>query len=261
MRHIRLLIRKQLFEDRKGLVIYAVAAFGAVFLFGLFRALTQNQAVDSFSTYYSQWFNNFLFFGGLIVTSITFSESMHSKIRQHEWMTLPAHAHEKLIAKIIYLALLYPAALLIFMTISSLVTEGAAMLIIGRSVPIFRLYETEVWRSIGGYLVLNAVFLLGASYFTSAHFMKTVLSLILITLVFGLFAALIARVVYAPYIDSLFRDPYLFDQFSLTFTTGDTPLLLKAGRVISRILQVAIVPFCYLVTYLRIREKEALNAV
>lgn len=261
MRRTILLLKKQIFEDRKGLAIYAVSAFGALFLFGILRSLTQNQTMASDSTYYAQWFSNLLFIGGLIITSLTFSDTMHSKIRQHEWMMLPAHAHEKLAAKIIYLAVGYPAALLLFMTLASLITEGANMLIIGRTVPMFRPYEKEVWESIAGFLVMQSVFLLGATYFRSAHFIKTVLALIAISLVAGLFTALIVRIAYAPYVSAFLADPYMFDQMALTLYTTDMPMLFRIGRVISRVLMYLVIPFSYLVTYYRIREKEALNAV
>jgi hypothetical protein len=256
-----LLLKKQIFEDRKGLAIYAVSAFGALLLFGMLRSLTQNQEMASDSTYYIQWFNNLLFFGGLIITSLTFSDTMHSKIRQHEWMMLPAYAHEKLAAKIIYLAVGYPAALLLFMTLASLITEGVNMLVIGRTVPMFRLYEMDVWESITGFLVIQSVFLLGAAYFRSAHFIKTVLALISLALAAGLFSALIVRIVYAPYVSAFLADPYAFDQMALTITNTDMPRLFRIGRIVGRVLTYLVIPFSYLVTYYRIREKEALNAV
>jgi hypothetical protein len=261
MKNIYCLLGKQLFEDRKGLLVYTLSAFAALFLFGLLRAFSQSSSAFQDTSYYMSWYGKLLFIGGFIITSITFAQSMHSKSRQHAWFMLPVHAYEKLAAKIIYLGILYPIALILFFTLSSLVVEGTAALIFGRTVAFFHPYSLEVWKTTANYLVLQSIFLLGAAYFTSAHFIKTVLTIILVSMSFGLFAMLLFRVVYTPYFPAAFTNPYFMDQAALVISNDTVPLVTLLERISTFAYWILAAPFCWTVTYFRIREKEATDAV
>ncbi|MGM0432223.1 MAG: hypothetical protein ACQEQU_05860 [Spirochaetota bacterium] len=259
MKTIQNLLRKQFFEDKKGLAIYAITVAGVLFGLILLRAFTQNTSSFS-SSYYADWFGNLLFLGGFIITSLTF-EDMHSKAKQHTWLMLPAHPVHRIITKVIYLGILYPIALMIFLSLASLGIEGLSSLLFGRSASVFTPFTRETWVQAGTYFVLQSVFLLGAAYFNSAHFIKTVLALAVLSISIGLITMLLLRLIYAPYFSAAFQDPYFFDRISIVLRSESTPLIraLEYGAKIG--FWGLLAPFCWVVTYYRLREKEADNAV
>ncbi len=261
MMNIVHLLRKQIYEDRKGLMVYAAVVFSGLFLIGFLQALTNNIPLPYNDSGYTELFSNLLFLGGFIMTSITFAQSMYSKSRQHAWLMLPVHAHEKLIEKIIYHALIYPLALILFMTLSTLIIEGVNTLVFGRHALVFTPIDAEIWKMVLHYIILQSVFLLGAAYFRTAHFIKTVLSLIVVAMTLGLLSAFIFRITYAPYFHTMFQDPFYTDQASLMISVESEPLFRVIEVIGKTVYWFLLAPFCWTVTYFRIREVEAKDAV
>ncbi len=263
MRHIPLLLKKQFYEDRKGLIIYAAVILCVMIIPNLIAGFIGQLGLNSFSEDYRSLFGNFLYIGGFIMVSMAFSEGMYSKVKQHAWLMTPAHAHEKLIAKELSYAAIYPLALMLFMFISSTIVAGLDRLFFGVTHEIFNLADPAVWKMVLYYLVGQSIFILGATYFKKAHFIKTVLAILLFLVVFGLLAMLFARIIYAPYAKVMFHG-------NINLSFNETTLMLSdrlqnlfnflevTGKVFFWAL---LAPFCLIVSYFRIREVEAKDAV
>ncbi len=261
MRNILLLLKKQVYEDKKGLIIYASVVFGLILIpnlvMGFFGKLPSSQ--DDMG--YLGLFGNLLFAGGFIMVSITYAQEMYSKVKQHAWLMLPVHAHEKLIAKVIYHAIIYPLVLLIFIFASSVIIEGLNAVLFSSSTPFLDMTDLAVWKMILNYLILQSVFLLGATYFKSANFVKTVLSVMVVSIVLSIILALIARVVYAPYAQVMFHGGISIDETTFIMNTNAMNLLETYEVIGKTIYWALLAPFCLVVSYFRIREVEAKDAV
>ncbi len=275
MKNIFYLLQKQFYEDRKGLIIYAAVIFGILLLPSLARASANSIPNSMIDPAYKNLFRNFLFLGGFIMTSLSFSETMHSKVKQHTWLMLPVHAHEKLITHIIYFGIIYPIVLMLFFFLSSIIIEGINTLSFGRHALIFNILDPVNWKMVLHYLVLQSIFLLGAAYFKSTHFIKTVLVIMAGVIVLSLFTLLSFRIVYGPYFRqsvvfsiktqmfnffSITSDPYL-NQTSLLISPANEPYLRFIATACKIIYWAFLAPFCWLITDLRIREVEATDAV
>ncbi len=261
MRNILLLLRKQLYEDKKGLIIYVSVVFGFLLIPNLIAGFVGRFTNSYDEMNYVPLFINLLLVGGFIMVSITYAQEMYSKVRQHAWLMLPVHAHEKLIAKFIYHAVLYPLALLIFVFLSSVIIEGMNAILFKASSPLLDMTNILIWKMILHYMVLQSIFLLGATYFKSAHLVKTVLSLMILSIVLSLILALIARIVYAPYAQQLFHGGIHIDDTMVVMNARALDLGNTYATIGKTIYWALLAPFCLVVSYFRIREVEAKDAV
>lgn len=261
MRHITHLLRKQVYEDKKGLLIYSGVLFGLLLIPNMIQAYMTRGYLMPYDSGYLEYFGNFLLLGGFIMTSLAFANNMHCKVKQHAWLMLPVHAHEKLITSIIYYAVIYPIALILFFTASSAVIEGLNSLFFSSHGLLFNPFDADVWEMVLHYIILQSVFLLGSVYFRNRHFVKTVLSLMGLGFVMSLIAMIVFRIAYAPYFDQLFHSAYYIDENILWNQAAGTPLV-RFTEVLGKILYYGILaPFCWVVAYFRIREVEATDAV
>ncbi len=272
MKNIYYLLRQEFYDQKKRIIVLAAVIF-LIFLCSRFL----QEFVHRFGGYidydYQEGIGGYLFAAGFIFTSICFSRSMHSKRGQHAWLMLPVHAHEKLIAKIISYSLLYPLGLIVFTFISSLVNEGIMRIIWHHSVPLFNLFDPMIWEMTGHYIVMSSLFLMGAAYFRSAHLIKTVLAVLAFSVSLTIILGLVTRIAYAPFFhDFMFSDTSkassglyfgnIHVDENLLFSQFNCDRWTKIGSVIVKSVYWGLLaPLFWTVTYFRIREIEAKDAV
>ncbi|MBL7007326.1 MAG: hypothetical protein ISR78_09625 [Spirochaetia bacterium] len=260
------LLRKDILESRRGMSIYALTLFLIMLLPNILTMIFSNPSYSDIATYYQSYFISFLFVGGFIITSLSFREDMYGKSTQHNWLMLPASPLEKLSVKVIYSALLYPILLLLFITASSLIIEGLNTMIFGRHYLVLNPVDALYWKLIPIYIVTQSVFLLGAAYFRKASFVKTVLMLNLLGLVIGLITILAGRIIFNNYFDGMSIDSDLIiNNFEIRFSSPEAFEGIIAFRVFETIGKVLfwvfLAPFCWVVSYFRVREVQANDAV
>jgi len=96
------LLKKDILESRKGMMIYALTLFLVMLLPSLLTIIFSRPSYSDIATYYQSYFISFLFAGGFIITSLSFREDMYGKSTQHNWLMLPASPLEKFSVKVIY---------------------------------------------------------------------------------------------------------------------------------------------------------------
>ena len=201
-------------------------------------------------------YQSLLFVGGLIITSRSFSD-MYSRIRGHAWMMLPASVPEKLISRLLQVTLLWILFSWVGFIAFSVVGEGVRRLFGRSGSDLLPLFSVKLLRTMAHYIIINALFLLGATYFRRLHLIKTILFfvvvLVLLTIVVG--------VRYSFQAD--FLSGALF--FGGEFQQEGPPIVPESVRVIITIYRVLywslLAPFCWFVSYLRLREYQLSNAV
>jgi hypothetical protein len=260
MKNIYYLLRQEFYDQRKRAMV-----FGAViFLINLVSRIIEEIAVKFGSMgnhNYQEGIGGYLFAAGFIFTSMCFATSMHSRRGQHAWLMLPVYAHEKLAAKIITYSLAYPLILILFTFVSSLIAEGAMWIIFRNTVPLFNLFDPMIWQMVGHYIVASSLFLMGASYFKSAHLIKTVLSVLLFSVSLSIILGLVTRVAYNAYFDNMLAGNFNIDE-NLIMAAIDVDRWGRIGEIIGKSIYWGVLtPLFWTVTYFRIREKEAKDAV
>jgi hypothetical protein len=179
---------------------------------------------------------------------------------------LPASPLEKLSVKVIYSAILYPILLLLFISASSLIIEGFNAMIFGKHYLVFNPVQPFYWKMILIYIVTQSIFLMGAAYFRKASFVKTILMSNLLSLVIGLISILVIRIIFNKYFNGLSIDSDLIvNNFEIRFSSPESfegIVEFKVFEVIGKVLfWVFVAPFCWVVSYFRVREVQANDAV
>ena len=255
-----LVMKKELTENRKNLIIYALTIFLVLLFQGILDAFIAVRTGITFasSARYTENFSLFLFIGGLIITSMAFSRDMFSSIAQHNWLMLPASRFEKFFAKGVLTALAYPVVLTVLFALCGLIIELLTFALFGTPIRLFNPVSPYVLHLAGHYLAVQSVFLLGSTYFRKAHFMKTVLAIGVMGLLIGTFSTLLMRIFFAPYINDLFSAHFVFD----SYTMQHHQRLFGVSRWVISILYRLMLPlFCWITAYIRVKEVQATDAI
>lgn len=251
-------LNKEIHESRKALAVYAITITLVLFVVELVSVLVSKATWTSHMEIYEGMFPGFLFLGGFIVTSVFFSDDMFSKKAQHHWLMLPATSLEKFLSKALLCAIAYPLALIALFTATSAIGEAIILLFTRDPFVMFNPLKAYIWKMLLHYLVLQSIFLLGATYFRSAHFIKTVLALGVIFIAAGLFMALTVRIAFAPYIEGFFNAAAIR-------IVEDSNLSIERFGVLKTIFMVfywaLLAPFCWFTAYQRVKEVQSTDAV
>ena len=263
MNRFNALLRRELKNDQKSFTTYALVIVLVLFGFETMQSLIARYAGTSFPMeVYSEMFPSFLLLGGFILTSLIFSEDMFSKDHQHEWLMLPATNLEKFLSKALLVTIGYPVALIVLFFLTSVVTEPIQLIIFGNPMNLFNPFkESDFFIKLGQFWVWNSVFLLGATYFHKAHFIKTVLAIGVIFMVLGLLGMLFARIAFSLKFGSSMQ---MFDAYFYLGPRVMNPSLpsLRIFSAITKSLYYVVLPlFCMVTAFYRVEEVQATDAV
>ncbi|WP_142684017.1 hypothetical protein [Chitinophaga polysaccharea] len=196
--------RMQLYLQKHFTDHYRFYGMGMLTIFGLMTGIAVlmitvardpfRQLSDLASFYYIG-----LFFGGMLFTSRAFNE-LGSKEKGVDFLMLPASQFEKFITLLLISSIGYFIAYHISCYLSFKIIENAQQAAIGVKIEKDYLFLDNPKEKVYiyyGYFILQAAFLLGATYFHKYSFIKTVLSVfvfgfalwlincVIITLIFG----------------------------------------------------------------------------
>lgn len=262
MRRFGLLVKRELQTKKRDLSIYALT---------IFLILLASETINNFLAQYFRMpfppapyenlFPYFLFFGGLIITSLAFVDDMFSKNGQQEWLMLPATSLEKFLAKAMLTSWVYPLALIAVFFATSVIIEPLFLLFFSNSITLFNPFTRIVGRQLASYWVIQSLFLLGATFFRKGHFLKTTLSIGTIMFALSILGLLFIKIIFTlRYGRSLgtFELMFSFDSLLLSRSTG----ALRFFRILGKTLYYGALPFfCWVTAYLRVEEVQATDAI
>lgn len=244
------------------LAIYLVSGF--VVSRGLGADTWQNLSPGRDPVLHWVLFSLLLFPGGFIVTSRAFYD-VHNRVRNHDWFMLPASPVEKFAEKLLLTSFGYGVFVLLGYALFSVIAAGLSALFFKYSFELFNPLDRAVLLSLLNYVVAQSVFLLGAAYFRKNHFLKTVLAIAGLGLLFALCAAVIFRLVYGKFFNGLVPTDELGALFEGLDAIQLGPRLERAGKVWMTISKAAywglLAPVLWVIAYLRIREAEVKDGV
>lgn len=263
MKNLVYILQKEYFEKRKTMSMYALGGLGAMLVMSIFGINTNNVVGGSAADFYGPFFGLGLFLLGFIFTSTAFSDA-HKRTTQHEWLMLPASTADKFIAKVLVSGVFYGISLIFYLALSSLLIEGINSLLWGSRYPFFNPFRGEVWKAFFHYMVAQSVFLLGAAYFRKSNFIKTILAILGLVFFFSLIASVLGRIIFQPYLAGSVEYWGTYLELNSPIWAADQELqeiFLRFFNTIEVIYWAITAPFCWTVTYIRLKEVESKDAV
>jgi len=256
MRIFSVLVR-DLEEDRKGLTTYSITVVAIITALALIQAIAFRFTAQPDESMYEGLYFGFLFLGGMIFTSLSFSDDLYNRIRNHQFLMLPASPLEKLLSRALISAIIYPVALTLLFTLASLALEPLLYLLFREPMNLFNPFQKNHLTGYFNYISVTSVFFLGSIYFRKVHFFKTILASLVILFTLSMISTLLIRLFFFDY----FSGWELSHEFQYSFVArGSWPL--GTYRAIGNIIYFILLPlFSYTVAYFRIQEVQATDAL
>jgi hypothetical protein len=197
----------------------------------------------------------FLYSSGFIVTARAFHELDDIKTAG-TWLMIPASTFEKFSSRLFLTSFGYVVGSLVVYFLVVLISKGLNQMIFGFSLPLFNPLDPWVRYNAGLYLVLQSMFLVGTIYFRRFAYVKTILFLALLSLVFLIGFFVMSKWILGDHIRAVLSGDIQisWDLISMQWAgnIGDTLLFwMRIG------FWGFLAPLCYVITYFRLKEIEA----
>jgi hypothetical protein len=240
-----LLMKRYLLFNTKTLLIGAGAISGTLLVIGLLQAYFSgaNFRIDALVTTGQV----FIFVSGLILTSLSYNE-IHTPARSQFYLTLPATTAEKLFSNwfLTSIGFIIAANALLWLTV--FLTSVVSATAWGSSLSFYNPLTKVNITQIASYLVANSIFFLGAIYFRQNNFLKTLLSLFVISMAFNVIAAL--------YMYLLFGTAGIQGSEMEMVSPNLIRFMQENAANLLKLFLATIVVFSLTVSYFRLKERE-----
>ena len=183
---------RELAHGYRGLLIAMAAVGGGIIVTSAIGALIASAGGAPATVQgdgYFGFFQNLLFLGGFIVTSLAFREVWQAG-SGISYLMLPGSLFEKFAVKLLMTSLGFAAGTLIFMSAAAAVSETVDRLLFGFGHGFFDPFTPAVLQALVRYIVLQSFFLLGSIWFRKLAFVKTALAIV----VFGVAVAIVGTI-------------------------------------------------------------------
>ncbi|MBA3898701.1 MAG: hypothetical protein H0X62_00590 [Bacteroidetes bacterium] len=232
-----LFIRRQAVLNVSSLWVSLGAISGVLIIITLLVAVFSPYNLESLKGLYM----TVLYISGLIFTSKVFAE-LHKPQKAYALLTLPVSNLEKTLGAWIISS---PVFIIIYLVFIFLIISISSM-IVGSASALVNFFDQDTWRPIAVYMVIQPIFLLGASTFRGNNFLKTVFSIFLFNVVVSVFAGLLVYILFEG--GSLHQGSVSPDFISFATDT--------VVPVISFMFWYLLAPFMLLVSYFKLKERQ-----
>ena len=199
---------------------------------------------------------------GFIFTSMAFRDA-HKKLLNHDWLMLPASTLEKFIEKLVLYAAVFPVVSVVVYMVFTLIARLVIQVFLGEFFPGFNPFDAVIWQMIGHYIIAQSVFILGAAWFKKNNFIKTIIAIVVFSIIISLISSLVAWLVFNDYFWTLVRA-----DFNISMDLGEgfnMGQFETFGYSILRLMKVlyfgVLAPVCWLGAWLKLREVEVKDGV
>ncbi|MBU8913356.1 MAG: hypothetical protein KOO61_04980 [Spirochaetales bacterium] len=244
-----LLMRNQLSVARTPAILIAAASGVALILYVLTSIGGGSPA------FHLTVYPILLFALGYIVSSFSFQEIHDPRTGVYE-LTSPGSIIEKYVARILLTSIGWAVAVTLAYMLTTAIGAGIAELIFGESHGIFVPNNGVFWEMTTTYLVSQSIFVFGSIYFKKSAFLKTVLVMVMFAVIYAIFLAIAARLIYWNVFTGIFPTEA---EMNALFAVIE-PQAIRLGDVLERILDyvgwIAVPIFFWFVGYVRLRETE-----
>lgn len=236
---------RQISINYKTWLIAAGSVAGFLMFIGTWNIFFDHHAIDS--GYILGIVLPVFFITGLIYTSLIFSE-LNSTHRAYLYFSIPASAFEKLLSAWLLSSIMYVLFGIILIYIVNFYYILVAGVFTSKTVELVNLFNLDVLKTFGTYMVIQSIFFLGAIYFRRVNFLKTLLAGFVFMVIISIYSGLLLKL--------------LFGSTSLESKNfvGGVNIAFTAEFVIIPIAKylfwLAIAPFFLIVSYFRLKERQ-----
>jgi hypothetical protein len=233
-------------------VMFTVSA--ALGVLAIVHALVYQTGMTDRSAIYLGLLGIMIFGWGPIAASHSFKE-LNNKKQNEAYLLLPASAFEKMLSRLILIAVIFPLYALVFVTLIAWLITAIRAALFGVGDPLFVPLEAFDIQLAGLFLVHQSLFFLGAAWFRKHHFVRTVLSLGIGSIALILLAGLLVR---------LWLPEYSTGGFGINIDISPSDLfsLLEGAMTILKFVTFVALPvFCWFVAWLRIKETQVSHGI
>ncbi len=240
-----LLMKLELFKARKGIAMIFIIALDFAFFVGMLLALLIEQHTVVFEHEGSYTF--ILLVGGFVVTSLSYRD-LGNALKRFNLLTLPVSTLERFLCMWILTTVGWVIVCTLVFTLYTFLANPLGQLIYSKvTFQSFNPFSVSVLQSIVHYLILQGIFLVGASHLRGYVFPK-------IIVVVALFMFTVGFLGYFSLKDIFLSDHYCTD-------TGECELVdAAASHYLWAILQFAywwiLAPLCWILTYFGLKGQE-----
>lgn len=253
LRRSALLFRNNFLQLWRGTAVIAAVIAGIILVQALLPALF---GFDN-SISYTRFYGVVLPIWGIIAASLAFTE-MHDKTKNTDFLLLPASALEKTVLRLLWISVVLPLFIIIVITLSSLVIEGLMTLLFQHPFQAFNPFIREHWELMAQVIALQSVFFLGGAWFKKAHLVKTVLTMIVLSIIIVVIWAIFMRIRFPGHYTGFNID---LDYLAMTKRRGFL-FFEQHWKVIVNILCYGLLaPFCWIVAWLRLKESQISDGI
>lgn len=215
-------------------------------------AMIAPSAYHGFSDFHRVAFTIALFTWGIVATSRAFV-SLHDKTRNEAYLLLPASALEKTLARLLTVTVGFVAYLLVFCAVVSVVVESLNLLFFGNRHRFFDPFDPIIWERISLYIVVQALYFLGAAWFRRGHFMKTTLAITLGFIALATLTLIALRIAFADIWALAWDIDYALESLHDWFAGTGAGFLFA----VKMLLPIA----CWCIAWLRVAETQVSDGV
>ncbi|MCK5823723.1 MAG: hypothetical protein KAG95_06945 [Bacteroidales bacterium] len=247
-KNLFLFIKRYLFLNKNTLAVAFGAVSGTIFLILMFAAY-QTKSLNSdilFSTVMP-----FFFLGGLIFTSSSFKE-LHDPKTSYSFLTFPISTFEKLSGIWLSTSVLFSIVSIVIIYIINILASVLFSQLFNFQLHIDNIFTLQLFSEVGKYIVIQSIFLLGAIYFRKNNFLKTILAISVIFIVFAILTGLAGRI--------MFNDFIIPHNFNFNSNGVSIEHQSMFSNTIPQILNFTfwylLTPFFLIVSYFRLKERQ-----
>ncbi len=242
---------------REGLVNYKLFAIALGGISGilliLFLATAYGFNVDG----ETRWDLHYpFFFVTFVVLGVGFTSMAYKDLLQvnkaYGYLTLPVSNVERLISMLFLTSIVFAVFYTLYYWVFAAILNGIGSLYTSLDFITFNPFNEMVIKAVKLYIVLQSIFLLGAASFKRFPFLFTMLTLFVATVILITITGLTVRVAFAEFItNNIEVNPEkLMPEGIRRFLEED------AEKVARFIFWYLLAPFCWFITYLKLKERE-----
>ncbi len=243
------LIRKDLLQVWRGILAPTGVSMGILILGNILFVLFKTPNPDSS---FFDLVRTLLFVMGFIATSMAFAE-IHDKNRCEDYILLPASTIEKTFARLFLVSIILPLYIISIVLVSSFISETVNAWAFRDPIAVFNPFNAKMGKTMLAFFLIQQAVFLGAAWFKKAHLVKTILTCLALFLMFCLLAFLTVRIMFFNS-GGIPWDGWLMETRICSYLES----LLVIGKVLSYGL---LVPFCWVLAWMRVREVQSHHGI
>lgn len=240
------LLKLEIFQSRQGIGMVLVITFGVLFFIGMLLSLLVEQHTMIFK--HDEGYSSTLIIGGCILTSLAFNQ-LGNPLKRYRFLMLPVSAFERLLCMWLLTTLGWIIVYTLIFTLYTWIANPIGQMIYSKvTFQSFDPIGSSALSTIFYYIVIQSIFLVGASHFRGYVFGKT----------------LVVAIIVATVIGSLFyvflKDVFMADHYCDT-TTGECELVDAIGVhkvwfIIKWFFWWALAPLSWVVSYFGLKGQR-----